>query len=172
MTDTVTPPPQPDAAPPTQGTPPPTLGPAEIAALLDTVTALKAEADAAKAAAKAAEDAKLTDAQRVEKERKDWQAQVDADRAKLKQDRRNLALEKLGVLPKFARFAPDVDPTDPAGAAALEKWAKDYPEMVSRPAPPAQPVDVPEGSMLHKILTGAAKSPFMTTDGFRRLLGR
>ncbi len=171
MSDTVTPPPASDTQPPT-GTATPQLSPDQVAELLTTVSALKAENEAAKAAAKAADDAKLTDAQRAEKERKDWQAQVDADRAKLKQDRRGLALDKLGVLPKFQAFAPDVDPTEPAGAAALEKWAKDYPEMVSRPAPPAQPVDVPEGSMLHKILTGAAKSPFMTTDGFRRLLGR
>ncbi len=171
MSDTVTPPPAPDAQPPT-GAPAPQLSPEQVAELLATVATLKTENDAAKAAAKAAEDAKLTDAQRAEKDRKDWQAQVDADRAKLKQDRRSLALDKLGVLPKFAAFAPDVDPTEPAGAAALEKWAKDYPEMIKPVAHPAQPVDVPEGSMLHKILTGAAKSPFMTTDGFRRLLGR
>ncbi len=171
MSDTVTPPPASDTQPPS-GTVAPQLSPDQVAELLTTVSALKAENEAAKAAAKAADDAKLTDAQRAEKERKDWQAQVDADRAKLKQDRRGLALEKLGVLPKFAAFAPDVDPTEPAGAAALEKWARDYPEMIKPVSRPSQPSDVPEGSMLHKILTGAAKSPFMTTDGFRRLLGR
>lgn len=171
MTDTVTPPPAPDAQPP-PGAAAPQLSPDQVAELLTTVSALKAENEAAKAAAKAAEDAKLTDAQRADKERKDWQAQVDADRAKLRQDRKALALEKLGVLPKFQAFAPDVDPTEPAGAAAIEKWARDYPEMIKPVARPSQPTDVPEGSMLHKILTGAAKSPFMSQDGFRRLLGR
>lgn len=170
MSDTGTPPPQPDAAPPPQTTQ--TLSPEQVSELLATVTALKAKADAAEAAAKASEDAQLTDAQRIDKERKDWQAQVDVDRAKIKTDRKAMALEKLGIVPKFHGYAPDVDPTDPAGAAALEKWAKGNPELVSKREAPAQPVDVPEGSMLHKILTGAAKSPFMTTDGFRRLLGR
>lgn len=170
MSDTVTPtPPTPDASPPAAS---PALSPEQVAELVATVTALKADNDAAKAALKAADDAKLTEAQRAEKERKEWQAQVDADRAKIKQERKSLALSKLGVLPKFQAFAPDVDPADPAGAAALEKWAKEYPEAVATKVQPAQPADVPEGSMLHKILTGAAKSPFMTREGFARLLGR
>lgn len=168
MTDTATPPAA-DSAPPAQSAPPPAD---ELADLKATVASLKAEAEAAKAQAKALEDAKLTDAQKAARERDDWKRQVDEDRAKIKADRRSVALDKLGVLPKFASFAPDVDPSDPAGAAALEKWAREYPEALKPRDKPTQPADVPEGSELHKILTGAKKSPFMTIDGFRRLLGR
>jgi len=166
VTDTITPDQTPVSAPPAAVD----LG--EVAQLRAAVAELIAGKQAAEQAAEVAALAKMSDAERTDAERKKWQAEVDGDRAKLRADRKTLALEKLGVAPKFFGMAPEVDASTPDGQAALEKWVQAYPELVTAKAKPLQPTDVPEGSALHRVLTGALTNPFMSREGFARLLGR
>lgn len=166
MTDTITLDPAPVSAPPAA------VDPGEVAQLRAVVAELLVSKQASEQAAEAAALAKMSDAERNEAERKQWRAEVDNDRAKLRADRKTLALEKLGVASKFFGMSPEVDASTPDGQAALEKWVQQYPELVTTKAKPMQPTDVPEGSALHKVLTGALINPFMSRAGFARLLGR
>jgi Skp family chaperone for outer membrane proteins len=131
---------------------------------LKELSAMKAEQ------AKAADDSRrsaLSEREKLEEDRKALQAERDA----LRQTRRKDAMAKLGILEKAAALAPDVDPADPTGAATLEAWAKDNPEFVRRADPQTTPYDAPQGSRLARILTGAEKSPLISRDGLRKLLG-
>jgi predicted secreted protein len=131
---------------------------------LKELSAMKAEQ------AKASEESRrsaMSEREKLEEDRKALQAERDA----LRQTRRKDAMSKLGILEKAAALAPDVDPADPTGAAALEAWAKDNPEFVRRADAQSTPYDVPQGSRLARILTGAEKSPLISRDGLRKLLG-
>jgi len=131
---------------------------------LATLTAAKAAADAA---AEEARRERLSEQDRVAEDRK----AIEAERNKLKSERRKDALGKLGVLEKAAALAPDVDPSDPAGAKQLEDWAKANPEFVRTSIPTSTPFDAPKGSNLGKILSGEMKSPIISREGLRKLLG-
>jgi hypothetical protein len=131
---------------------------------LATLTAAKAAADAA---AEEARRERLSEQDRVAEDRK----VIEAERNKLKSERRKDALGKLGVLEKAAALAPDVDPSDPAGAKQLEDWAKANPEFVRTSIPTSTPFDAPKGSNLGKILSGEMKSPIISREGLRKLLG-
>lgn len=131
---------------------------------LKELSAMKAEQ------AKASEESRrsaMSEREKLEEDRKALQAERDA----LRQTRRKDAMSKLGILEKAAALVPDVDPADPTGAAALEAWAKDNPEFVRRADAQSTPYDVPQGSRLARILTGAEKSPLISRDGLRKLLG-
>jgi hypothetical protein len=131
---------------------------------LKELSAMKAEQ------AKASEESRrsaMSEREKLEEDRKALQAERDA----LRQTRRRDAMSKLGILEKAAALVPDVDPADPTGAAALEAWAKDNPEFVRRADAQSTPYDVPQGSRLARILTGAEKSPLISRDGLRKLLG-
>lgn len=138
---------------------------------LSTLKAQLAELMQAKQAADAAADEArrnaLSEKERVEEDRK----ALEAEKSKLKSERRRDALSKLGVLEKAAALAPDVDPSDPAGAKALEDWAKANPEFVKRAEAQSYAYDTPKGSNLGKILSGEMKSPIISRDGLRKLLG-
>lgn len=140
---------------------------AELAALKEQLTTLAAAKAAADEAAEQARRDKLSEQERVAEDRK----LLEAERAKLKAERRKDALGKLGVLEKAAALAPDVDPSDPSGAKALEDWAKQNPEFVRQSAPTSTAYDVPKGSNLGKILSGEMKSPIISREGLRKLLG-
>jgi hypothetical protein len=129
---------------------------------------LLAEREASKAAAEAARLAGLSDAEKLAEERQG----LVKEREALTNERRVSALDKLGVQPKYRTFAPQVDPADPAGALALDKWAKENPELLTPRAGPGQPPpQAPEGSMLAKVLSGQVRHPFMSATGLSKLLG-
>lgn len=132
---------------------------AQLAAMQAQVADLTAKNAAAEAAAEATRLAGLSDAEKLAEER----AAVVREREALTLDRRVSALDKLGVQPKYRTFAPQVDPADPAGALALDKWAKENPELVTpKVAPPAPPPAVPPKSNLAKVLAGEVKNRFAT----------
>jgi len=132
---------------------------AQLAAMQAQVADLTAKNAAAEAAAEATRLAGLSDAEKLTEER----AAVAREREALTIDRRVSALDKLGVQPKYRTFAPQVDPADPAGALALDKWAKENPELVTpKAAPPAPPPAVPPKSNLAKVLAGEVKNRFAT----------
>lgn len=159
--------------PPIDPGPDPTPDPApdlaaQLAAMQAQVADLTAKNAAAEAAAEATRLAGLSDAEKLAEER----AAVVREREALTLDRRVSALDKLGVQPKYRTFAPQVDPADPAGALALDKWAKENPELLTPRAAGGQPPPkAPEGSMLAKVLSGQVRHPFMTATGLGKLLG-
>lgn len=163
----------PEQTPPIDPGPDPAPAPApDPAAELATVKAqmaeLLAEREASKAAAEAARLAGLSDAEKLAEERQG----LAKEREALTNERRVSALDKLGVQPKYRTFAPQVDPADPAGALALDKWAKENPELLTPRAGPGQPPpQAPEGSMLAKVLSGQVRHPFMSATGLSKLLG-
>lgn len=173
------------AAPATPATPKSVLAPAAPAAaeavgkvepppykrkLQELQSQLKSLAEAKAAQAVEQEQARrsaMSEREKLEEDRKALQAERDA----LRQARRKDALNKLGVLEKAAALVPDVDPIDPAGAQALERWAAENPEFVRRAEPQGTAYAVPEGSKLAKILSGAEKSAMISREGLRKLLG-
>lgn len=136
----------------------------QLKAQLAELMTAKQQADKA---AEEARKASLTESERLAEEKR----ALDAERNKLKLERRKDALVKLGVLEKAAALAPDADPTDPAGAKALEDWAKANPEFVRKADTTSFAYDAPKGSNLGKILSGEAKSPIISVAGLRKLLG-
>jgi hypothetical protein len=161
----------PEQTPPIDPGPDPAPAPdtaAELAAVKAQMAELLAEREASKAAAEAARLAGLSDAEKLAEEK----AGLAKEREALTNDRRVSALDKLGVQPKYRTFAPQVDPADPAGALALDKWAKENPELLTPRAGPGQPPpQAPEGSMLAKVLSGQVRHPFMSATGLSKLLG-
>ena len=140
---------------------------AELVALKEQLSVLSAAKAAADEAAEQARRERLSEQERVAEDRK----ALEVEKAKLKADRRKDALGKLGVLEKAAALAPDVDPSDPAGAKALEDWAKANPEFVRATIATSTPFDAPKGSNLGKILAGEMKSPIISREGLRKLMG-
>lgn len=57
-------------------------------------------------------------------------------------------LDRLGVAAKFRDFAPEVDAYTDAGRQALEKWAADNPELLTRRPSPTQDMGVEVGDLL------------------------
>jgi hypothetical protein len=161
----------PEQTPPIDPGPDPAPAPdtaAELAAVKAQMAELLAEREASKAAAEAARLAGLSDAEKLAEERQG----LVKEREALTNERRVSALDKLGVQPKYRTFAPQVDPADPAGALALDKWAKENPELLTPRAGPGQPPpQAPEGSMLAKVLSGQVRHPFMSATGLSKLLG-
>lgn len=139
---------------------------AKLTAQVEALTNAKAASD------KAADDqrrASLTEADRLAEDRK----VLDAEKLTVRTGRRTAALDKLGVAEKFRTFAPDVDPADPAGAAALETWAKANPELLSRkegaaPDPMATMVAGAKGK-LAEILAGKASHPLITPGSLSKM---
>jgi len=141
---------------------------------------LTAERDGAKEAADAqAEKARLealSDAEKLSEERQAWQAEVEAERGRLKTEARRQALTKLGVLEKFQEFAPDVDVREKSGQAGLEEWAKGNPELLApRDQPATAKADLlPAGktysSKLQDILSGKRKSMLVTRESIEKMM--
>lgn len=152
----------PEQTPPIDPGPDPTPDPApdlaaELAAMRAQVAELSAKSQAAEAAAEAARIAGLSDAEKLAEER----AAVAKEREGLVVERRTAALDKLGILPKFRHIAPAVDPSTTEGALALDKWAKENPELVAaKPNAPTPPPAIPPKSNLAKVLAGEVKNRF------------
>jgi len=150
---------------------------AELAALRATVealTAAKTEADAAKTeaetAAEAARVAGLSAAEKLSEDRAAFAAEVEAGKAGIRKEARAQSLDKLGVLPAYRDWAPDVDPRTAEGAAAIEEWAKIHPEVVKQASGAPVPYTPAPTSKIGQVLSGAVKNPFMSAAGLRKLL--
>lgn len=147
----------------------------EAAAKAGEDAATKAKTDAA-AAAEVDRVAKLTADQKVQEELAKQRGDLDATKTALVTERRDLALERLGVVDKFKAFAPAADPKDPAGAKALEAWAKANPELLKPTSANggAAPTVFDElkqkaGSALQKVLSGERKSTLVTARNLSKL---
>ena len=88
-------------------------------------------------------------------------------------------LAQLGVAEKFRAFAPAVDPKDPAGAKALDDWAKANPELLkpSAGSVPSNPMTAKvealgkvAGQALQDILAGKRKSTLVTQSNLSKLI--
>ena len=143
----------------------------KLAADLAAATAKLVEFEAWKAeqvkASEEAARAKMSDAQKLEADR----AALAAKEKALKDRSRREALAKLGVIEKAHQWAPDVDPADPAGAKALEDWAKANPELIKRAEITGHSYAAPPKSALGQILSGERSSPLMSAGWARKLLG-
>ena len=150
----------------------------EIAALKADVlklTTLAAEsqkaADTAAAAVEAARKAGMSDADKLREERLAFAAEVAAQKDSLKAERRAAAAAKLGIVAKALALVPaDIDPGTPEGAAMLERWAVTNPEFVQRGPGAPQPFTPPPTSKLGEFLSGVKKHPYLTAEGFGKLL--
>ena len=146
----------------------PTL--AEVQDALKAMQAKVVDLEAAKTKSdQAADEARrsaLSEQDRIKEDR----TRLDEEKATLRQERRDGALDKLGVLAKYRKMAPDVDPRDPAGAAELEKWAGANPELISKPAGGQQTPVVPEASALGQILKGVKSHPLINLDSLKNML--
>lgn len=142
-----------------------------LAAELATTKAQLAEFATWKATTEAANEAakreRMTESEKLAADR----ASLDAQRKALKDRSRGDALAKLGVLEKAYQWAPDVDPADPAGAKALEDWAKANPELVKAPTVQSHGYNPPPESALAKVLSGTSKNPILSASWARKLLG-
>lgn len=151
---------------------------AELAALkaAEAERVAAAERGKAEAEAKAEEErkAKLTAQQKLEEEIAAQRKQIEDTRSQLVNERRSLALERLGVLDKFRSFAPNVDPADPKGAKELEAWARANPELIrSAPAQPDSPLaqlKAKANSALAQVLSGQKKSTLVTERNLSKML--
>lgn len=143
----------------------------EWAAAKAQLAELKAGKEAAAAAAEAARQEALTEQQKMAEAQASIKADLDKQQAELRADRRDIALDKLKVLPHFRQYVPDVDPRTTEGAAALEDWAKKHPEAVQKAAAP-QPDYVPRAqSKLADIAAGKTNNPLVPIASLRKIMG-
>lgn len=144
---------------------------AELASLkgqLEALTKAKTESDNK---AEEARKAALSEADKLKEEREAFKLEVEGTKAGIRKEARGQAMDRLGILPNYRDFAPDCDPRTPEGAKALTDWAKDHPEVVKAVGTTGHaPMTPPPESMLGKVLSGVAKSPYMTKEGFRKLI--
>lgn len=140
--------------------------------LADKVAAETAAADAATAAAEAAA-ASMSEAERLEHDRSEWRAEVDAERGRLRGELRDAALDRAGVLGHYRGFVPDIDVRTTEGQRELETWIGDHPETVRRPEtiPAATPAAalVARSSKVAEILTGKRKSTLINAKSLARM---
>lgn len=146
----------------------------------EAVAAFRVSQEAAKAAKAAADEAARTAGQTELQQIDEARAKLIADgetakteianeRKALAIERRNVAAAKLGILPKALKWVPEVDPATAEGAAALEAWCRENPELLdAKPsaeyvAPPIAPA-----SKTAQLLSGAIKHPFLTADTLRK----
>ena len=175
----------PDVAATAAPAPTPAVATDDLATLRAELAALKsaeaervaaAERGKAEAEAKAEEErkAKLTAQQKIEEELAQQRSQLEQTRAQLVAERRNMALERLGVQDKFRSFAPQVDPGDPKGAKELEAWAKANPELVrqavAQPESPLAHLKAKAGTALQQVLSGQKKSTLVTERNLGKMI--
>ena len=161
--------------------------PLDAAALQAQIAALQAkldaaDADKAAAAKKAADEAeaarqsKLSADQKLAEDLAKQRAELDATKAAIVTERRNLALDRAGVAEKYRAFAPQVDPADPAGAKALDAWVRDNPallvpgKVLTDNAPKSVIDEIKQsGSALAKVLDGTRKSTLVNKTNLSML---
>jgi HD-GYP domain-containing protein (c-di-GMP phosphodiesterase class II) len=111
------------------------------------IAALEAEREEARKAAEQAKEeaerASLSAEERAKRELEAHQTELQAEREKLRADRLRMELDRRGVTERARKFVPDVDPSTDEGRAALDNFAREYPEFIAqrgdvRP-PPVEP---------------------------------
>jgi hypothetical protein len=112
--------------------------------------------------------ASMTEAQKLAADREALTAKEKALSARARSE----ALTKLGVLEKAHQWAPDVDPATPAGAKALEDWARANPELIKAQAQTGHAYDAPADSSLGKLLRGALPNALINAKRAAELLSR
>ena len=148
---------------------------AQLEALHGQVAELRAAKAAAEAAAEEAEAAKLTEAERLDRDRAEWRAEVEQERARIRGEARTHALQRAGVLPAYHDFVPDLDPRTAEGAKALESWIAKHPETVQRtvePAPSPLAALEKKSSAVAEILTGKRRSTLGTAKSLQKMFNR
>lgn len=152
-----------------------TAGPLDLAARLaaaeSMIASLSSEKESAEAAAEAARVAAMTETERLAAEREAFTAEIAEGKASIRKEARAQALDKLGVLPAYRDFVPDVDPRTAEGAAVLEKWATDRPEVVKKTAAAAPGWTPPKKGILERIVSGEVVNPLVPPDSVRKLGG-
>jgi hypothetical protein len=141
-----------DQSPPpgkTQAPPPPDDVPIarQVEEMSAKIAALEAEREEArKAAEQAKEDAErasLSAEERAKRELEAHQAELKVERDKLRADRLRMELDRRGVTERARKFVPDVDPSTDEGRAALDNFAREYPEFIAQTSdvrpPPVEP---------------------------------
>lgn len=146
---------------------------AELTAKFEAQSIVIAELTAANAkSATTAEELRsksLTSEQKLQEDRD----KLDSDRKVLVSEARKAALEKLGIAPKFFTIAPDVDPRTTDGAAIIEAWAKNNPElMAAKTEPSIFSQVVGTSGKLADILSGKVKNPLITQDSLKKMFGQ
>jgi len=136
-----------------------------------TLAELQADKAQASAQAEEARQQALTAEQRQAEQQAALRADIEQQQAELRSDRRDIALDKLRVLPHFRDYVPDVDPRTTEGAAALEDWAKGHPEALRQTAAPA-PDYIPRAqSKLADIASGKTTNPLVPVASLRKIMG-
>ncbi len=145
----------------------------QVAALQTQIETLLADKVAAETAAAEAAAASMSEAERLEHDRSEWRAEVDAERGRLRGELRDAALDRAGVLGHYRGFVPDIDVRTTEGQRELETWIGDHPETVRRPEtiPAATPAAalVARSSKVAEILTGKRKSTLINAKSLARM---
>lgn len=148
----------------------------DLAALRAKVAELEADKAArdkaaGEAAAKAEQErqAGLSEAQKLQEKVAALESAQAADKAELRRTKLDAAADRLGVKANYRQYLPDVDPSDPAGQAKLESWAKEHPEAIAPRGGEPQP-QPSLGSKLLDIVQGKVSSP-LVTDGLLKKWG-
>lgn len=142
---------------------------AEVAALKAAEAERTKAAETAAAAAEAERQAKLTVEQKMQEKIAELEGKQKADADELRKTKLDAAAERLGVKPNYRQYLPDVDPSDAAGQAKLEAWAKEHPEALAPRG--GEPVSQPSlGSKLLDIVQGKVSNP-LVTDGLLKKWG-
>lgn len=157
-------------------------GEPDIKALQAQLAALQGKLDAQEAAAadvkrkadEAAEAARqqgLTEAQRMQEKIAGLESKLGEADKRAAETARNGLLDKLGVQEKYRAFAPaGVDPTTPEGRTALERWAAEHPELLTKrdTTGPIGPATPPPESKTAQFLAGKLKHPLASLDNIRK----
>jgi hypothetical protein len=171
MTEPTAPPP--GAEPPANIAPPAAPGappdtPPDYAAQLAARDAQIAELLAGKADGAAAA---LTAAEQLAADRAAFTAELEAGRGEVRKEARTLALDKIGVLPNFRDYVPDVDPRTADGAAALDAWTAAHPEAVRQTTAAPSTWEPRAKGPLARIMSGEVVNPLVSIDAIRRAAG-
>ncbi len=150
---------------------------AELASVKSTLENLGAEKAESDAKAEAARVAALTADERLAELTAKLTADVEAERAALAGERQKLidrrrtdALTRMGFDERLHALAPQVDPDEPEGGAALETWGKAHADMAKAPA--SAPVFVPKPkSPLARVLSGETRNPLITEKSLGKMFG-
>ncbi len=141
---------------------------AQIESLTAQVQTLVAANTAAQQAAEEARRASLSEAQKLTEDR----AALDAERKAIVSEARQAAAEKLGIKPVALQLVPECDPRTAEGAKVMSDWAKANPDFVKSAQAPGTSFSPPPESALAQVLSGVKNSPYISTEGIRKMLNR
>jgi len=138
-------------------TPPPDDVPVakQVEEMSAKIAALEAEREEARKAAAAAKEeaerASLSAEERAKRDLEAHQAELKAERDKLRADRLRMELDRRGVTERARKFVPDVDPSTDEGRAALDAFAREYPEFVAQTGDVRPPAFEPDEATAKRL---------------------